>query len=153
MYEASRQRMGITRERFALVETHFGATAVTTLEAQDVAQALKQLIASRQPFDVWYREQLLKLHGINLTGYEQFSQRLPASQSSDAALLWARRSRCAVTMRLANQPMTAPVESHTMKLIRSICSLLSAFYRQRLGYARKLCLQLLEMFTFATITV
>ena len=33
MYEASRQRMGITRERLALVETAFGSTAVTTLEA------------------------------------------------------------------------------------------------------------------------
>jgi len=39
-YEASRQRLGITRERMALMETSFGATAVTTLEAPNVAQAL-----------------------------------------------------------------------------------------------------------------
>ena len=54
-YEASRQRLGITRERLALVETAFGATAVTTLEAPDVAQALGQIIASILPFDIWYR--------------------------------------------------------------------------------------------------
>ena len=32
-YEASRQRLGITRERLALVETAFGSTAVTIMEA------------------------------------------------------------------------------------------------------------------------
>lgn len=99
MYEASRLRMGITRERFALVETHFGATAVTTLEAQDVAQALKQLIASRQPFDVWYREQLLKLHGINLTGYEQFSQRLPAPENQEVHFEWSASAGDAAMLR------------------------------------------------------
>jgi hypothetical protein len=81
-YEASRQRLGITRERLALVETAFGATSVTTLEATDVAQALGQIIASILPFDVWYREKLQELHGINLAGYEQFAQAtsLPANQ-------------------------------------------------------------------------
>jgi len=72
-YEASRRRLGITRERLALVETTFGATAVTTLEAPDVAQALGQIITSGLPFDIWYREQLQELHGINLAGYEQFA--------------------------------------------------------------------------------
>src|SRR4030042_1156346 len=79
-YEASRQRLGITRERLALVDTAFGATAVTTLEAPDVAQALGQIIASVLPFDVWYRERLQELHGVNLAGYEQFSQRTPRSE-------------------------------------------------------------------------
>ena len=76
-YQASRRRMGITRERLALVETAFGAMAVTTLEAPDVAQALGQIIASELPFDVWYRERLQKLHGINLAAYEQFAQPTP----------------------------------------------------------------------------
>jgi hypothetical protein len=81
-YEDSRQRLGITRERLALVETAFGATAVTTLEAPDVAQALGQIIASDLPFDVWYREKLQELHGVNLAGYEQFAQptQLPPNQ-------------------------------------------------------------------------
>jgi hypothetical protein len=78
-YEASRQRMGITRERLALMETAFGATAVTTLEAADLGQALGQIITSDLPFDVWYRERLLELHGVNLDCYEKFAQptRLP----------------------------------------------------------------------------
>ena len=81
-FEASRQRLGITRERLALVETAFGATAVTTFEAPDVAQALGQIIVSELPFDIWYRDKLQELHGVNLAGYEQFSQptTLPPNQ-------------------------------------------------------------------------
>ncbi len=76
-YEASRQRLGITRERLALVETAFGSAAVNTFEAPNVDQALGQIIASILPFDVWYRERLQELHGVNLAGYEQFSQPMP----------------------------------------------------------------------------
>ena len=91
-YEASRQRLGITRERLALVETAFGATAVTTLEAPDVAQALGQIIASILPFDVWYREKLLELHGVNLSGYEQFAQPTPLPLNQELLFEWTLKS-------------------------------------------------------------
>ena len=87
-YEASRQRLGITRERLALVNTAFGATAVTTLEAPNVALALGQIIASVLPFDLWYRKQLLELHGINLAGYEQFAQPTPLPQDQEVHFEW-----------------------------------------------------------------
>ena len=87
-YEASRQRMGITRERLTLVETTFGATAVTTLEAPDVDRALGQIIVSEIPFDVWYRERLQKLHGINLAGYEQFAQPAPLPDNQELLFEW-----------------------------------------------------------------
>jgi hypothetical protein len=77
MYEASRRRLGITRERLALVESGFGSAAVTTLEADEVGLALGQIIASNRPFDRWYREQMQELHGVNLAGYEIFSQQAP----------------------------------------------------------------------------
>ena len=88
-YEASRQRMGITLERLALIETAFGATAVTTLEAPDVDRALGQIIASDLPFDVWYRERLQELHGINLAGYEQFSQQRSLPHNQELLFEWA----------------------------------------------------------------
>ena len=91
-YEASRQRMGITRERLALVETSFGATAVTTLEAPDVDRALGQIIASEIPFDIWYRERLQKLHGINLAGYEQFAQPTPIPDNQELLFEWKLNS-------------------------------------------------------------
>ncbi len=87
-YEASRQRLGITHERLALVETGFGSTAVTTLEAPDVAQALGQIIASELPFDVWYRDKLKELHGVNLAGYEQFAQPTPLPPDQELLFEW-----------------------------------------------------------------
>ena len=88
-YEASRQRMGITLERMALMETSFGAAAVTTLEAADLAQALGLLIASDRSFDVWYREQLHELYGVSLVGYDQFSQPMPLTRNQEVHFEWA----------------------------------------------------------------
>jgi hypothetical protein len=76
----------------ALVDTAFGATAVTTLEAPDVAQALGQIIASDLPFDVWYRERLQELHGINLAGYEQFAQPMPIPHNHELLFEWTLKS-------------------------------------------------------------
>jgi hypothetical protein len=91
-YEDSRQRMGITLERLALVETAFGATAVTTLEAPDVDRALGLIIASEIPFDIWYRERLQKLHGINLVGYEKYAQPAPIPDNQELIFEWTLNS-------------------------------------------------------------
>jgi hypothetical protein len=92
MYLSSRRRMGITHERLALVETAFGATAVTTLEAPDVSQTFGKIIASRLPFDVWYRERLQALHGINLSGYEQFAQPTSLLPNQEVHFEWTLNS-------------------------------------------------------------
>ena len=92
MYEASRQRLGITCERLALVETAFGATAVTTLEGPKVSHALGQIIASALPFDVWYRERLQELHGINLAGYEQLVRPMPTPHNQELLFEWTLNS-------------------------------------------------------------
>jgi hypothetical protein len=92
-YEASRERLGITCERMALVDTAFGSTAVTTLEAPNVDWALGQIITSGQSFDVWYRERLQELHGISLVGYEQFSQPAPLPAGQEVHFEWTVNSR------------------------------------------------------------
>lgn len=74
MYEASRWRLGITHERLALLDTPFGATVVTSLEAHDVGQALGHMITSISPFDTWYREQLQELHGVILAVHASAAQ-------------------------------------------------------------------------------
>ncbi|MBN2292138.1 MAG: hypothetical protein JXM70_06915 [Pirellulales bacterium] len=94
-YEASRQRLGITRERLALVETAFGAAAVTTLESPDVDRALGQIIASKLPFDRWYRDQVQELHGINLAGYEQYQQQTPLATNQELIFEWTLHSSAA----------------------------------------------------------
>jgi len=93
MYEASRRRLGITRERLALVETAFGSAAVATLEARDVGQALGQLITSALPFDRWYREQIHELHGFNLAGYEKFALPVQPVTVQKIHFEWVRHSK------------------------------------------------------------
>jgi hypothetical protein len=89
MYEASRRRLGITRERLVLVEAAFGSAAVATLEAPDVGWVLDQIITSDLPFDRWYREQMRELHGVDLATYEQYSQSVPLSQYQELLFEWA----------------------------------------------------------------
>jgi hypothetical protein len=92
MYITSRRRLSITHERLALVETAFGSTAVTTLEAVDVGHVLAQIIASTLPFDRWYREQLQELHGINLAGYERFVKPAPPKKDQELLFEWTLAS-------------------------------------------------------------
>ena len=93
MYEASRRRLGITRERLALVETAFGSAAMMTIEASDIGQVLGQIIRSAFPFDLWYRDQVQELYGVNLAGYEQFLQPVQLATDPKVHFEWARDSQ------------------------------------------------------------
>ena len=88
MYISSRRRFGITHERLVLVENNFGAMAVTTMEAADVGSALGQIISSNLPFDRWYRARLHEMHGVNLTGYEQFVKPVPPLENQELLFEW-----------------------------------------------------------------
>ncbi len=92
MYLSSRRRLGITHERMELVENAYGALAVTTLEAPDVVQALGQIIYSHFPFDIWYRQRLQELYGINLAGYEKFLQPIPIASHQELLFEWTLES-------------------------------------------------------------
>jgi hypothetical protein len=87
-YEASRRRLGITRERFALVENSFGAIAVAMLEADDVDLALAGIISSDRPFESWFRERLQELHGARLTRYEPDTQAMPPNPPDELLFEW-----------------------------------------------------------------
>ena len=87
-YEASRRQLGITLERLSLIETAFGSAAVTTLEADDVSLALSQIIGSILPFDLWYRAQMLEIHGVGLDGYEDFARPAPPSEKQEMLFEW-----------------------------------------------------------------
>ena len=87
-HEASRLRQDITRERLALIETEFGAMSVITFEAHDVGLALRKILSSNIPFDRWYRTQMQMLHGISLTGYEQFYQQWAPAEDQELLFEW-----------------------------------------------------------------
>jgi hypothetical protein len=87
-FEASRQRLGVTRESLALVESPFGSTGVTTLEAHDVALALSEMMGSDRPFESWYRERLRDLHGVSMTRFEQFVTSSAPAQRQEVLFEW-----------------------------------------------------------------
>jgi hypothetical protein len=65
-YEASRKRMGITREAVWHQETPDGTVAIVYIEADDVGAAMQGVATSQEPFDVWFRERLNEIHGFDL---------------------------------------------------------------------------------------
>jgi len=88
VYEASRRRLGITRERLGLVETPFGSAAVTAIDARDLGQALGQIMTSDLPFDRWYREKIQELQGVEQTGYGLLLERPALSQEQELLFEW-----------------------------------------------------------------
>ena len=65
-YEASRRRLGISREAVFIQTTPNGDVAVVYWEADDVEEALKGLAISDDPFDRWFREHVREVHGLNV---------------------------------------------------------------------------------------
>jgi hypothetical protein len=88
LYEASRRRLGITHEQMALVESAFGATATTIMEAPDMVRVLAELISSDLPFDDWYRARIESLYGVTMTWYARFAQLAPANQVQELLFEW-----------------------------------------------------------------
>jgi hypothetical protein len=67
-HAASRRRHGITRESVWIQATPGGDMAVILLEARDLGAALGGIATSSEPFDVWFREHVADVHGIDLAG-------------------------------------------------------------------------------------
>jgi hypothetical protein len=65
-FEASRKRLGITREAAWHQETPNGTAAVVCLEADDLGTAMHGIASSQEPFDVWFRERMAEIHGVDL---------------------------------------------------------------------------------------
>lgn len=70
-YEASNQRRGITRVVTSLQQTPQGDMAIVYLEAPDIPRVFEGYGSSQEPFDVWFREQVKDIHGVD------FSEPLP----------------------------------------------------------------------------
>ena len=70
-YKASRSRLGITREVAYFQQTPQGDLAIVYIEAKNIARVFEGLGSSQEPFDVWFREQVKQIHGVD------FSEPLP----------------------------------------------------------------------------
>lgn len=65
-HEESRRRLGITRESVWIQPSSDGDVAVVLIEADDIPAALTGVGTSDHPFDAWFREHCLRVHGIDL---------------------------------------------------------------------------------------
>ena len=66
-HAASRHEMQIRQERIWIHETAGGAMIMFVIEAEMPEAVLRGLATSKQPFDQWFRQQILALLGHDLT--------------------------------------------------------------------------------------
>lgn len=66
-FEDQQRRLGLVRHRVWLQETPAGPVALVVQEGEDPERARAILASSTHPFDVWFREQVKELHGIDLS--------------------------------------------------------------------------------------
>ena len=66
-FAASRKRHGITREAVFVQATPDGDVVVLYLEAHDIDAAVNSLATSEDPFDQWFRDHVLEVHGLSLS--------------------------------------------------------------------------------------
>jgi len=66
-YEASRRRAGLTKEVAALQQTPMGDFAVLYGESETNPEEINRRWAtSTDPFDIWFRQKVMELHGVDL---------------------------------------------------------------------------------------
>jgi hypothetical protein len=65
-YDRSERRLGISKEVWFLAPTPAGELLVGYIEAEDFATAAPQFFASQDPFDLWFKQQMLEVTGIDL---------------------------------------------------------------------------------------
>ena len=65
-HAASRKRAGIAREAVWIQSTPSGDLGVVLVEAPDIEAAMGALATSEEPFEVWFRDHVRDVHGIDM---------------------------------------------------------------------------------------
>jgi hypothetical protein len=65
-YAASEQRLGLTKEVWAIQTLPQGDLYVVYFAGEDIARAFRQFAASADPFDAWFKERVLATTGADL---------------------------------------------------------------------------------------
>src|SRR5438034_4489663 len=64
-FQASRKRLGITREESFLQQTPQGDMAILYIDAEDIVHVFQGLALSQDPFDVLFRQQTREFFGLD----------------------------------------------------------------------------------------
>ncbi|HEY2397424.1 MAG TPA: DUF6176 family protein [Solirubrobacteraceae bacterium] len=65
-YAESEQRIGIEKELWFISQVGEQELLVAYMESGDFASAFAQFVASHEPFDLWFKEQLADATGLDL---------------------------------------------------------------------------------------
>jgi hypothetical protein len=65
-FDASERRIGITKELWYLAKLAAGDHLIAYMESADFGRALQMFVASRDPFDMWFKAQMLSVTGLDL---------------------------------------------------------------------------------------
>ena len=65
-FNASQRRFGVTKEEWSLQQTPMGSMVIVRFETADVAAAFAGLGQSNDAFDVWFKERVLEITGVDL---------------------------------------------------------------------------------------
>ncbi len=65
-FEASEKRLGIPKEAWFAQSTPQGDLVLIYFEAKDPARALGEFARSQDPFDLWFKEQVKAITGVDL---------------------------------------------------------------------------------------
>jgi len=66
-YEEARRRAGISKEMTWLQQTPEGDAVLVYWEAKNFEKTLEEFGNSQKPFDVWFRQMIRDIHGIDFT--------------------------------------------------------------------------------------
>ena len=66
-YHSAWKNAGVTRHAVWQQQTANGTVDVVYLEADDVPAAMQDITTSDEPFQRWFRERVLDVHGMDLT--------------------------------------------------------------------------------------
>jgi hypothetical protein len=65
-WEASERRLGITKENWYVQPWPQSGVVIVYFEAADPARALEQFGQSQAPFDIWFKQQVQNLCGVDM---------------------------------------------------------------------------------------
>ena len=66
-FRASQERSGITREEWSLQQTPMGSLVIVRFESPDPAASFASFGQSDDDFDVWSRERIREISGVDLS--------------------------------------------------------------------------------------
>ena len=65
-YDRSEQRLGITKEIAWRAPIDGGSAAVIYIESENFEQAFSQFVQSQDEFDLWFKQRVLDISGLDL---------------------------------------------------------------------------------------